>query len=323
VNHTCTRLAVSMVALLLTRSLGVPVRAAAGPPLTVPPAFLAAALHCPHGFHHLTRNPVLLVHGTTQTAAETWGWNYLKVLDTVGYDVCGVDLPDRALGDMQVASEYVVFAVREMASQTGRKVDMVGHSQGSEELRWALKWWPDVLASVEHYISLAAPDHGDLDFNAMCLHACWPSAWQERVGAAFMSALNAGDETPGDVAYTSIYTLTDQFVEPEALTPTSGLAGGRRIAVQDICPGRVVDHMGMLADAVAYALVLDALTHPGETANPDRIDPTVCSRILMPGVDPLDEVAFDLKLYTATIPAALQRDQVDREPPLASYVPSN
>lgn len=318
---TRARLAFVLAGTLLVTGLpGGNAGATEGPPLSVPRATLAAALHCRGRIRHADRNPVLLVHGTTQTAAESWGWNYLRVLPRLGYGVCGVDLPDRALGDMQIASEYVVFAVRAMAIRSGRRVDVIGHSQGGEEPRWALKWWPDVPSLIEHYIGLAAPDHGDLNFDVMCARTCWASAWQERYnGAAFMNALNAGDETPGDVAYTSIYTVTDQFVQPELVTPTSGLDGGRAIAIQDVCPGRVVDHLGIIPDAVTYALVSDALAHPGGTADPARIDPAVCSQTFMPGVSALDVVRFNLTLYTKTIPEAFQTGQVDHEPPLAPY----
>lgn len=58
--------------------------------------------------------PVLLVHGTGVTRRQNWGWNYWKVLPEAGFDVCWVQLPKASLGDIQVASEYVVFAVGRM-----------------------------------------------------------------------------------------------------------------------------------------------------------------------------------------------------------------
>ena len=40
--------------------------------------------------------------------------------------------------------------------------------------------------------------------------------------------------------------------------------------MQDVCPLHVADHIVMIADAVAFALALDALAHPGP-ANSARI----------------------------------------------------
>jgi hypothetical protein len=69
-----------------------------------------------------------------------------------------------------------------------------------------------------------------------------------------MGALNSRDETPGDVSYTSVYTITDELVQP---CRTAELQGGANIKVQDVCPGRTVEHIEMVYDASVYAVVLD------------------------------------------------------------------
>jgi hypothetical protein len=53
-------------------------------------------------------------------------------------------------------------------------------------------------------------------------------------------------------------------------------------SIQDLCPGRPVDHGGIAGDDVTYRLVIDALTHAG-TANPDRAK-LKCARDRFPGV---------------------------------------
>ena len=73
---------------------------ASDPPLDVPAATLAAALHCPATFSHPAHEPVLLVHGTFATDQENWGFNYALVLPKLGYDVCTVTLPKRSLDDI-------------------------------------------------------------------------------------------------------------------------------------------------------------------------------------------------------------------------------
>jgi triacylglycerol esterase/lipase EstA (alpha/beta hydrolase family) len=313
-----------LITLVCTGGVPASAGAPAGPALGVSEDQLQAALSCPPAFSHPDHNPVLLVHGTTQTAQETWGWNYWKILPTLGYDTCAVTLPNRSLDDMQISTEYVVHAIRTMAAEsaTGR-VDVIGHSQGVEELRWAVRWWPDVAKDVQRLIGLAGPDHGTSVFDGMCDVPCWASAWQERTDAQFMAALNTEPAIPG-IDYSMIYTLTDQFVEPESSTPlgtgpTSGVGAGTTVAVQDLCPGRPVDHIGMVGDAVVFALVQDALTSGDGIAHPERIPSGVCAQTTAPGVNAADEAAMDATLYTMTVPGAYQQDRVDAEPPLQPY----
>ena len=280
-----------MVAILLA-VLAVP-RARAvdtGPALETAQATLDAALHCPATFSHANHEPVLLVHGTFTNERENWDWNYASALPKQGYDVCTVRLPDRANGDIQIASEYVVNAVRRMAAVTGRKVDVLGHSQGGLEPRWAVKWWPDVQADVDDLVMLATPNHGTTaaDGEIALFHQCTPSCWQMATTSMFIAALNKTDETPGAVSYTSIYGNTDELVQPATTAP---VAGGSNIAISDLCPGRPEEHVSIAADAAAYAMVIDAFTHPGP-ADPSRFNKATCLQGAMPGFDPAAFVAL-------------------------------
>jgi triacylglycerol lipase len=256
------------------------------PPLSVPERLLADALHCPGAFTHRGHQPVLLVHGTFATPEENWSWNYLNALPAAGYDVCTVRLPDRATGDIQVASEYVVYAVRRIFDRSGSKVDVLGHSQGGLEPRWAVRWWPSLRTKVDDLVTLGAPHHGTTVADLATQQAgAPPAAWQMRTTARFIAALNTEDETPGPISYTSIYTLTDELVQPVVPTATAALAGGRNLLVQDLCPGHVVDHVGLAYDATAHDMVIDAFTHPG-TADPARFDRSTCLQVAFDGVAP-------------------------------------
>jgi putative serine esterase DUF676 len=50
-----------------------------------------------------------------------------------------VTLPGTGMGDIQVAGEYVVYAIRTMHAAYGGRIDIVGHSQGGMVPRWALR----------------------------------------------------------------------------------------------------------------------------------------------------------------------------------------
>jgi triacylglycerol lipase len=296
-------------------------RSAGDPPLSIDRAAALAVLHCPTSFAR-PRTPVLLVHGTGSTAEESWTHSFAKTLPGAGHDVCTIDLPARALGDIQVAAEYVVVAIEDIAGKTGRHIAVVGHSQGGLEPRWALKWFPSTRALVDDYISLSTPQHGSQDAAGVCaVGPCAPAVWQQRPGSAFLKALNAGDETPGDeVSYTSIYSLTDEIV-PELPPPaTSIIQGGRSIAVQDVCPGRPVNHIGALHDPVTHALVLDALDHAGP-ADPSRITAATCLGLLAPGLDPSDAAYLQaVGLGQAGLNTIVTGPKSSAEPPLAPYV---
>ena len=291
-----------------------PLQAAGEEPALTVPAPAAAALHCPSP-PRAGRTPVLLVHGTFTNADESWSWGYARALPALGYDTCTVVLPDRSMGDIQVASEYVVAAVRALSAATGTKVDVVTHSQGGLEGRWAVKWWPSVRDRVDDLVMLAAPNHGTSVANAeTAIGVSCPACWQMRIGSAFLGALNAGDETPGDVSYTSIYTLYDAVVPQLPPPPTSALAGARNILLQDVCPGRPVDHVNLLGDAVAFALAVDALGHPGP-ADPGRVSRLTCLQTTMAGADPTGLTAL-----AATSELAMPEGFLTTaEPPLAPY----
>ena len=298
-----------------------PARSAGDPPLSIDRGAALAVLHCPQAFAR-PKAPVLLVHGTGSTADESWTHSLAKTLPGAGHDVCTIDLPARALGDIQVAAEYVVVAIQEVAGRAGRQIDVVGHSQGGLEPRWALRWFPSTRALVDDYISLATPQHGSQDAAGVCaVGTCAPAVWQQVPGSKFLKALNAGDETPGDeVSYTSIYSLTDEIV-PELPPPaTSIIEGARSIAVQDVCPARPVNHIGELHDPVTHALVMDALDHPGP-ADPSRVGTAVCLGLVGPGLDPADAAYLQaVGLGQAGLNTIVTGPKSSAEPPLAPYV---
>jgi triacylglycerol lipase len=118
------------------------------------------------------------------------------------------------------------------------------------------------------------------------------------------------------VSYTSVYALNDELVQPYQ---TAELKGGASIPVQDVCPGRVVEHIAMVFDVPVYGVVLDALTHPGP-ADAGRVDKGLCLQGTMPGVTPVDLTAGEVDFWTHA-PAKLGEHQVKAEP-VAAYAAS-
>lgn len=295
----------------------VPLAAQPGPALRTPVGELVAALSCVGALESATRTPVLLVHGTSSTPEESWAFGYGRVLPARGHPTCAVRLPDRAWNDIQTSTEYVVHAVRTIAARSGRRVTVIGHSQGALQPLWALRFWPDLADQVEDFVGLAAPLRGTVAASVVCAlpGRCPEVVWQYGAGSAFVAALNRR-RLPTGPSYTVVATLNDELVVPQPVASTA--PGVSTIVVQRVCPGRFVEHVGLLADAVAHAIVLDALDHPGP-AVAGRISPATCFHPLMPGVDAAGYLAA-LPVFVANFAGtALTADWVDAEPPLREY----
>jgi triacylglycerol esterase/lipase EstA (alpha/beta hydrolase family) len=292
-----------------------------GPTLETPTADLNRALQCPLAFSG-THEPILLIHGTAGMPEDHWALGYQKILPDQGFDVCTVRLPDLALTDIQTATEYVVHAVRTITAASGKPVDMIGYSQGGLEPRWAVKYWPDVQAAVDDIVTLATPHHGTIVGDAACAAgSCDPAVWQMRPGANFIASLNSDDETPGAIDYTSIYSIHDELVQPALPVPTAALDGGTAILIQDVCPGRPVNHGAEPVDAAVFALAMDALTHPGP-ADPSRVlaeQPDLCTQTYLPGLTPDDGATAQEVVYGNGGEAFALGPDVSEEPPLRRY----
>ena len=296
-----------------------------GPPLSVSTAKLAAALQCTTGIDHATRDPILLVPGTDLDPQPNFSWNYMRAFSAQHWPYCSVTLPGHAMGDIQIAGEYVVYALRTMAARAARRVDVLGYSQGGMLPRWALRWWPDTRALVDDVVGLDPSNHGTLDAVASCNFPCPAADWQQATGSHFITALNSGAETFAGIDYTVVYSRTDEIVVPnlDASGSSSLHTGGghiANIAVQDICPNDTSEHLAMGSyDAVGYALAVDAFTHAG-AASASRVPTSVCAQPFQPGVDP-STFASDYAGYLGFVAQSQSSSPTTAsEPPLRCYV---
>jgi pimeloyl-ACP methyl ester carboxylesterase len=295
-----------------------------GPALSVPLASLQKALVCTSSVARASRAPILLVPGTTVDPSE-FAWNWEPALAAQGWPYCTIDLPGNGMGDIQIAGEYVVYAIRTMYAQAGRKIDIVGHSQGGMVPRWALRFWPDTRAMVADVIGMSPSNHGTIDAQALCAASCAPGIWQQRNNSKFIPALNSAQETFPGIAYTSIYTYSDEVLVPNfGPQASSALHGGggeiTNVAIQQICPTDLTEHIGIgVYDNTAYAIAMEALRNPG-AADPALVDRSVCLHPLMPGINPLTfatSYAGTLEMLSSTL---LIYPHVSAEPALACYV---
>jgi pimeloyl-ACP methyl ester carboxylesterase len=307
-----------------------------GPPLSVPIAKLKAALQCEPGVTHAKVEPVLLNPATGVTAEQNYSWNWEPALDKLGIPWCTYTAPHSTLDNIETSGEYLVYAIRTMHALADRRIAIMGHSQGGMSMRWALRFWPDTRPMVDDVIGFSGSNHGTTVLSpSLCAAGCPPADWQQLAAANFIGALNSRAETFPGISYTEVYTHTDEVVQPNSGANASAAlhtGGGAitNVATQDVCPSDVYEHLEIgTVDPVAYALAIDALTHAGP-ADVARIPKSVCSQVVMPGINPAN--AQTILQVLAALPglgsvtvgplagATTGAPVVKAEPPLQCYV---
>lgn len=266
-----------------------------GPPLSVPVSQLEQSVSCHGALNGAVSEPVLLVSATAVDTEQNFGFGYEPLLAAHQIPYCTVDLPGEDaynMGPIKKRADYLVYAIRYMASHARRKIAILGASQGGMVERWPLRFWPDTRTMVQDVISLDGPNHGTQVANALCATECAPALWDQTYQSHLIEALNSRKETLPGIDYTDIYTYTDDLVLPnEPGNSSTALSGSAshvtNVAVQEICPGQTVNHITLAAsNPVAAALTLDAIAHRGP-GSPARIGTAACSAPVfsMPGIE--------------------------------------
>ena len=291
------RIATCMVTVGLAL-VAAPSAAASGPKLTVAKADLEAAFHCPLEPPYTEGKPIMFVTGTGATGDQ----GYLigqDAFEQYGHPVCFMNFPDFTTADIQVSVEYLVYGLRREFKLFDRKIAVVGISQGGLLPRFALTYWPDLRRKVSDVVAAAGTQHGtNLSRGCSESSPCPPALWQQIRHSNLLDAINAQpDETPGDVSYTTVRSLTDQTVQPQGgKRPTSALDGARNILIQDICPGRQTTHIGTAVDSVTWEAFVDAVARKGKAkkgaAKVSRLPEDVCEHPYADGLDEAQTTAF-------------------------------
>ena len=182
---------------------------------------------------------------------------------------------------------------------------------------------------VADFVSLAGVNHGvpvvprSLSGTALMT----PAGWQLNHGSRFLDALN-GDEAPGRVDYTAIYSRYDVFQLPPhegraALALGEGRANVSNILIQDVCPGMLTDHFTLITDASAYSLIVDALLHhgPASVARSGAREACTASPLNPSGLAAIDRLARELPgiLEDSIANGPPELPLASEEPPLNPY----
>ena len=234
-------------------------------------------------------NPVVLVHGLAANRTVNFP-TISPFLANHGFCVFALTYGTRAEVDppgyqpggllrmQKSARKLKRFAARVLRATGARRVDVVGHSEGS----LMPDWWVKYLGGrrkVDDYVGMTPLWDGTnlaglgsvdqigqaLGFSSVAYAALEPfcaSCRQFLSGSRFIRKLNAqGGPRVDGVDYTMLLTANDELVVPY----TSGLMDGAdNVIVQEVCELDQSEHLSIAFDPVAAYTILNALDprHP-------------------------------------------------------------
>lgn len=320
-----------------------PKKGANDAPYSLTEAELRAAIYIPSTFTYGQKTPTIFVPGTSSYGGSAFGSNLRKLLTGQTYaDPVWLNLPGASLGDIQVNSEYIAYAINYISGISQNKnVSIISWSQGGLNTQWAFTFWPSTRALVSDFIPVAPDFHGSINANALCLSVggagalqapyCAPAFQQQEYDSALITAFRAKG---GDTAYVPTTTLYsgffDEIVEPQQGTAASAYLQGPSTLVtnnefQTVCPAgsggaSFFGHATSLYNPLGYALVVDALTHDGPGLV-SRLDLTsVCAAFSAPGLTIADNLETAALIPVALVLDLLYFPKGITEPALMSYV---
>ncbi|KAL5360446.1 hypothetical protein BJX96DRAFT_175302 [Aspergillus floccosus] len=313
-----------------------PFKAPEDAPYSVGESALRSALYIPPSFEYGTngKTPVLLVPGTAVPAGLTYHFNFVKLLSTTSFaDPVWLNVPGNSLNDVQVNAEYVAYAINYLSSVSNHStIGVISWSQGGLDTQWALKYWPSTRAVVQDFMPVSPDFHGTL-MGGPCpgfpSPICTPSLTQQAHDTTLIRTLRRGGGDSAYVPTTTLYSSLDEVVQSQIGAEASAYlrnahgVGVTNNQVQLVCPGQIAGsvytHESMLVSPVAWALVVDALTHDGP-GRPSRIDlNTVCGQFLPPGLTIDDFLGTETTMVAGVVDVLKFASWTDEEPSIKPY----
>lgn len=190
-----------------------------------------------------TRDPILFVHGW-QGSASTWttmvsrfkadGWTDAQLM-AFSYN--------SSQSNATTAQEISTRVDQLMAATGATRVDIVTHSMGGLSSRYYAKNLGGD-ARIDAWVSLGGPNHGTTTANTCISTSCT----EMRIGSAFLTALNSGDETPGAPRYGTWWSGCDEIINPDDSVLLAGATN-----TQTAC----ISHTALTGDLGVYRSVRD------------------------------------------------------------------
>ncbi|KAI1329820.1 alpha/beta-hydrolase [Xylariaceae sp. FL0255] len=278
-------------------------------------ATLRRQIYIPSTFTYGEKPPVILIPGTGERGGNNFIGNLIPLLQSKPYaDLVWINPINFQLDDVQLNAENVAYAINYISGiSNNRNVSIIGWSQGSISMQLALKKWPSTRKIVSDQIAISADYHGTTVASLLdpIVDALPPSIMQQAYDSVFIRALRSDGGDSAYVPTTTIYSSFDEIVQPQQGVSASAIindahhVGVSNNQVQIMCPsgspaGGFYTHESMLTNPLAFALIEDALTHPGPgTTSRLNLD-SVCSTIITRGL-----TLEDFLLTEAAVPFAV------------------
>ena len=188
-------------------------------------------------------DPIVFVHGFHSSGA-VWatmvdrlkadGWTDAPLV-TFTYDSNVSNATTAALIQTKVDSL--------LAATGAKKVDFITHSMGGLSSRYFSK---NLSGSekIDALVFLGTPNHGTTLAGLCPIQSCL----EMRPGSSFLTALNAGDETPGNARYATWWTPCDQATTPPESAALTGATN-----TETAC----MSHNDLYINSTVYAQVRD------------------------------------------------------------------
>ena len=306
-------------------------------PYSLSDAQLRAAIHIPAGFTYGHKPPVVIVPGTGASTNLTYRPNLFKLLaDSSFADIVWIENPQQALEDAQINAEYIAYAINFISGVCNNaNVSVIAWSQGTADTQWALKYWPSTNKVVTDFIALSPEFHGTQSVNLICPNfphiPCDPSFTQQTYHSNWITTLRKDNGDSAYVPTTSVYSSSDQIIQPQSGHGASGfISDSRNVGVsnyeiQTVCAGQPggshYTHEGVLFSPLAYALIKDALTNPGpgDTSRLDLKAGGVCSTYEAPGLALKDVLATESVFVVQGYNMLAYEPKVKMEPVIMGY----
>jgi hypothetical protein len=128
------------------------------PTYSVSEATLRAAIYIPSTYNN--NNPaVILIPGTALPTYDTYKDTIIAQLQRDGLNPVWVNPPYLSTmfssADAQVTAEYAAYAANYMYALNGKKNFIIGASQGSLNVQWAIKYWKSTRTKLAGFIALS------------------------------------------------------------------------------------------------------------------------------------------------------------------------
>ena len=202
---------------------------------------------------------VLLITGVTIPAA--WFDPIVARLERDGFRPVVWEPPALLSGSLFEASEMLAEVVDEVRAESGQdKIDILAECTGGVIARHYVQSLGGD-AYVDRLVTFVSPQAGLPAARYAAKIAGWPALHDLTPGSEFLQAV-AGVPLPPSVRMTSIYTCTDEYIQPYT---TSIVPGANNIG---LCDGTFVAHFQTFFDPDIYLIMHGALTE-GDDADQD------------------------------------------------------